>query len=84
VGQALGSECFPENVDPSKCQLVDHIFDARGAVVDVPLRWCADASDLGSCWDLLPSTTLCSAGSVVFRRPASTRPAAAPTATCPR
>jgi hypothetical protein len=80
----LGPPCFPANVDPSKCQLVDHIFDASGTVQDVPLRRCADASDAGPCWDLQPTTPLCPNGPVVFRRPASSRPADSPTATCAR
>jgi hypothetical protein len=84
VGSVLGPPCFPANVDPSKCQLVDHVFDSSGAVEDLPLRPCADASDAGPCWDLQPTTPTCPNGSVVFRRPASSRPADSPTATCAR
>ena len=82
LGQALGPACFPANVDPNKCQLVDHVFDADGTIEDVPLRRCADSSDAGPCWD--PQTTaLCPAGNAVLRRPASSPPSDT-TATCAR
>jgi hypothetical protein len=68
IGKVLGPPCFPANVQPDKCHLVDAQTNASGAVITTPLARCKDAADPGPCWDVQLDTPVC-AQLVVFRRP---------------
>jgi hypothetical protein len=81
IGKAMGVPCFPDNIDPAKCTFVDEVYDASGAINDVPLPRCMDATDAGPCWDLGPGTPTC-AQPISFKRPTPPMYGGSTTATC--
>jgi hypothetical protein len=76
--------CLPFTVNLSKCKAVDQVVDAStGKVSNVPLPECKPG-DLGPCWDVLDSPSMCASTGdpIVFKRPGPPATITKTTVTC--